>query len=484
MFRRTEPPRSLRPPKPLTTIGAVQVRAGTGARLGNRYRLDTVLHRSDDGRNALWDARDEVLGRPVAVWVVALADPDRCEALRSAAERAGRVTDGRWVRMLDLGQEPVDGQPSLWLVREWVEGPSLTALLRSGPLPAPVATDLIHSCAQAVSSARAAGTAHNWLTPDEVLLPADGRPRLTGLEIRRAMSGVDGYDDTRALGALLCAALTGRWPLPGWDGLPPAAGGRIPHRRGVSRELHAIVAKAVGGEYSGPDELERDLAAQPRLNLYEPPPERLRRTHPKTIRAAWLLLPPAIVAAIGYAAWTAGGDLGRVPSATRAAAPSFPQPRQTSGPTVTRVVWSSPPHISSFDPQGDGAEDPGGVGLAVDDDPSTQWSTDTYYGNPRFGGLKQGVGLLLELHKPATVSAARLLLSAPGANLELRAGNHAPVGPTDLPEVASSTDSATSLDLQLRTPVTAKYWLVWLTSLPKAPGGGYRLGIAEIALLH
>jgi hypothetical protein len=82
------------------------------------------------------------------------------------------------------------------------------------------------------------------------------------------------------------------------------------------------------------------------------------------------------------------------------------------------------------------------------------------------------------------VTAARLLLSAPGADLELRAGNHAPTQATDLPEVASSTNSPSSLDLHLHTPVTAKYWLVWLTSLPKAPGGGYRLGIAEIALLH
>jgi hypothetical protein len=466
----------------------VQVRAGTGVRLGNRYRLNSVLYRSNDGQSALWDARDEVLGRPVAVWVVALADPVRCEALRTAAERAGRVTDGRWDRILDLGQEPVEGQPSLWLVREWVDGPTLTTVVKAGPLPAPVATDLIHSCAQAVVSAHAAGTAHNWLTPDEVLLPADGRPRLTGLEIHRAMSEResenDGYDDIRALGGLLCAALTGKWPLPGWNGLPQSAAGRVPHRRGVSRELHAIATNAITGGYSSPDELERDLAAQPRRALYEPPPERSRRSHPRINRAAWWIVPPILVAAIGYAAWTAGSDLGRVPSATRAAAPSFPQPRGTNGQTVTRVVWSSPPHISSFDPQGDGAEDPGGVGLAVDDDPSTEWSTDIYYGNPQFGGLKQGVGLLLQLPKPATVSAAKLLLSASGANLQLRAGDHAPTGPTDLPEVASSTDSPSSLDLRFHAAVTAKYWLVWLTSLPKAPGGGYRLGIAEIALLH
>ena len=103
---------------------------------------------------------------------------------------------------------------------------------------------------------------------------------------------------------------------------------------------------------------------------------------------------------------------------------------------------------------------------------------------PYFGGLKQGVGLLLDLRRPATVRAARLLLSAPGADLELRAGNHPPVQPTDLAQVATSTDSPSSLSLRLRVPVTARYWLVWLTSLPKAPGGGYRLGIAEIALLH
>jgi putative peptidoglycan lipid II flippase len=190
-----------------------------------------------------------------------------------------------------------------------------------------------------------------------------------------------------------------------------------------------------------------------------------------------------VVAVIGLGAWTLGSDLGRVPSPARAVAPSFPQPRQSTGKLTTRVVWSNPPRITSFDPQGDGSEDPGGVGLAVDDDPSTEWTTDTYYGRPNFGGLKQGVGLLLDLRHPTEVSVAQLLLSAPGADFQIRAGSVRPTQPSDLPVVASRTDSPAQVRLSLSSPVRARYWLLWITSLPKA-GTGYRLGVAEIALLN
>jgi hypothetical protein len=140
-------------------------------------------------------------------------------------------------------------------------------------------------------------------------------------------------------------------------------------------------------------------------------------------RIAWRVVPPMLVAAVGLGAWVLGSDLGRIPSPARGVAPHLPQPQQHGGTATHQVVWSTPPLVTSFDPQGDGAEDPGGVGLAVDDDPSTLWSTDLYRGRPDFGGLKRGVGLLLDLGHPKRVSTAELLLSAPGANLQLRAGN-------------------------------------------------------------
>jgi hypothetical protein len=195
------------------------------------------------------------------------------------------------------------------------------------------------------------------------------------------------------------------------------------------------------------------------------------------------VVPPLLISGIGYASWTAGSDLGKVPGADRSSAPSFPQPGpHRSGPG--RLVWSRPPTVTSFDPEGNGAEDPGGVGLAVDGDPSTSWSTDVYHGSPAFGGLKSGVGLLLDLGRPRTVSTARLLLSSPGADIELRAGDRRPAQATDLALVASRSGSPATLTLPIASTVTARYWLVWITSLPRVAANSYSLSIDEVGLFR
>jgi serine/threonine protein kinase len=474
----------------------VQPLAETGARLDDRYRLDDLCRSRSNA--TLWRATDEVLGRPVAVRIVNGQTRAQCKELTAAATRAGQVPDARWVRVLDVGNQPDDKRLSVWVVTEWVDGPSLTSIIAHDPLRGPVATELVLSCAQAVAVAQRHGARHGSLHPDEVLLPADGSPRLTGLELTAALGvsthstqppdSPQSYDDTRGLGGLLFACLTGHWPLPGWDGLPAAARGDGLHprqqRRGISRELDEITDRALSGGYPDAAAFARDLSALPRAPLHPAPQDADDAADRRWPRWAWRIVPPLLVAAVGVGAWLVGSDLGRIPSPAQAAAPSFPQPQQTVGAgTGDQVVWSTPPHITSFDPQGDGAEDPGGVGLAVDDDPSTQWMTDIYHDNADFGGLKDGVGLLLDLRRPKTVDIAELLLSAPGADVQIRAGSTPPVRAADLPVVASRIDSPAAVRLTLAKPVKARYWLVWFTSLPKA-GADYRLGVAEIALQH
>ncbi|MDQ1699552.1 MAG: putative peptidoglycan lipid flippase, partial [Frankiaceae bacterium] len=193
--------------------------------------------------------------------------------------------------------------------------------------------------------------------------------------------------------------------------------------------------------------------------------------------------PPALVAALGAAGWIVGSDLGRVPLAARTHHPTLPAPSASApGTGVLHLVWSAPPRAASFDPEGDGEENPSAVGLAVDNDPSTSWTTVTYRGSSHLGGLKPGVGLLLDLRRPTTVQVAELALTAAGSTVELRAGDHAPHTETDLPVVASSVQAGLQLRWELTRPTTARYWLVWFTDLPKAEGG-YRIGVTEVALL-
>lgn len=458
---------------------------GVGDLLDDRYRLDRQCHST--GERQLWRATDQVLDRSVAVQLLAARSRADVKAITAAAGRAGGVPDARWVRVLDVGSVSTGRAGTVWIISEWVEGQPLTALLRREPLRAAVATYLIANCAQAVAAAQAAGAQHGSLHPDEVLIPADGQPRLTGLEIHHALTPDGAYDDVRGLGALLFAAVTGRWPLAGWHGLPPVTRGDGRHprtqRRSVSPALDEVVAQALDGGYADAAALARALARLPQSPLVGVPDEPDPRRRERVRRVAWLVVPPMLVAGVGIGSWTAGSRLGRVPGADRVAASSFPQPhpRGTEG---TRLVWSTPPTTRSFDPDGNGIEDPGGVGLAVDDDPSTAWTTDVYRGSARFGGLKDGVGLLVDLGRAKTVNTARLLMSAPGADIELRAGPNPPAQATDLPVVASRSATPAALTLQLDHPVHARYWLVWITSLPRASAGTYSLGIAELALLR
>src|SRR5207342_3283873 len=61
-----------------------------------------------------------------------------------------------------------------------------------------------------------------------------------------------------------------------------------------------------------------------------------------------------------------------------------------------------------FDPEGNQEENPDRVALAVDGDPATSWGTLTYRGNPKLGGLKSGVGLIIDLGKVVGASSVEV----------------------------------------------------------------------------
>lgn len=466
-----------------------------GLLLDDRYRLDQVRHEHTGAagpRAVLWRAIDEPLGRRVAVLVVSRCEPAGRQRLLDAATRASRVGDGRCVRVLDVGEVDLADGPATWVATEWVDGPSLTAVLRGGPLRPPVATELVRQCAEALVSAERDGCRHGRLHPEQILLPGSGLPRITGLEVAAALHGESAPqpgDDVRGLGGLLFAALTGQWPDAGWTGLPLAAPQRPAGmslwqlRPGVPREIDEVARRALSGGYPDARSVARALAALPTEPL-DAPPAAPGRTWVDVCRTwVWRVGPPLLVVIVGVAGWVVGSRLGNVPTSARARQPALPPP-SASAPGVGHLslVWSSPPAITSFDPGGDGQENEDAVGLAVDRDPSTQWTTDIYRGDPHFGGLKDGVGLLIDLGRPVTVRVAELALSPAGADVEIRAGNVRPAKASDLTLVATRTDAPVQTRMGLAHGVSARYWLVWFTALPPS-SGGYRVGVAEVALL-
>ena len=190
-----------------------------GTRLGGRYRLEDRLAAAA-GWSA-WKAIDEILARPVSVITFAAGFP-RLEQVVTAARAASRLTDTRLTQVFDVEDDWDHG----YIVLEWPVGDTLGDLLAAGSMEPATAARIVAEAASALSGAHAAGLAHLCLRPDAVRWTSGGGLKVTGLGIDAALTGMSSEDpelaDTRGLGQLLYAALTGLWPGPDGTGLPPA----------------------------------------------------------------------------------------------------------------------------------------------------------------------------------------------------------------------------------------------------------------------
>src|SRR3954471_14296575 len=186
------------------------VTATPGLMLDGRYRLDQVRadHQISAGcRSVLWRAIDDGLGRFVAVSLIVDADTGRRRRIVDAATRASTIADARFVRVYDVGELERATGPAVWVAYEWLDAPTLTAVVRDEPLAAPVATGLARQCAEALAAAGDAGGHHGRLHPDQIHLPPAGTVRISGLATTAAVHEVqaDADSDVRGIGGILFA---------------------------------------------------------------------------------------------------------------------------------------------------------------------------------------------------------------------------------------------------------------------------------------
>lgn len=162
-----------------------------------------------------------------------------------------------------------------------------------------------------------------------------------------------------------------------------------------------------------------------------------------------------------------------------------------ASPSATAAQKLPIAKVDDFDPEADGGnaeENPNQVALAWDGKPATAWTTLTYRGNPKLGGLKPGVGLVIDLGQPVAVGSVKLTLQGTGTAVSLYVpqADAAAVTTADMStverwkQVANNGAAGTSVTLKPATPVTTRFVLVHLTSLPKVDAGRYRAGIAEM----
>ncbi|WP_298512379.1 protein kinase family protein [uncultured Nocardioides sp.] len=134
-----------------------------------------------------------------------------------------------------------------------------------------------------------------------------------------------------------------------------------------------------------------------------------------------------------------------------------------------------------LDPQGDGEENPDQVGAAVDGDPATSWTTLTYKQQLGPGGLKRGVGMVVDLGQPYAVRRVDLTLVGAPTALSLYVSETAPTNPEELTAAAQVQAPTDTVSVELDQAPTGRYVTIWLTSLPRVDGG-FKGGIVDVVV--
>ncbi|MCX5451534.1 serine/threonine-protein kinase [Streptomyces nigrescens] len=181
----------------------VEMNGKEGRLLAGRYRLADVLGRG--GMGTVWRARDEVLGRTVAVKELRFPggveeDEKRRLITRTLreAKAIARIRNNGAVTVYDVVDE--DDRP--WIVMELVEGRSLAEVVRDdGPLTPRRAAEVGLAVLDVLRAAHAEGILHRDVKPSNVLMSDDGRVVLTDFGIAQ----VEGDPSVTSTGMLVGA---------------------------------------------------------------------------------------------------------------------------------------------------------------------------------------------------------------------------------------------------------------------------------------
>ena len=263
---------------------------------GGRY---AVIERVGVGGMAeVYRARDELLGREVAVKVLSerhSSDSSFVERFRREAQAAANLNHPNIVSLYDYGS---DGATN-FIVMEFIDGESLGELItQEAPLLPERAAEIAADVAKALERAHNAGLVHRDVKPNNIMLTSTGQTKVTDFGIVRALGGeteqqmtqtgmvigtaaylspeqaqgnpVDARSDVYSLGCVLHEMLTGKPPFAGDTPLavaykhvreapePPSAA-----NPDVPADLDAITMKSLAknpeNRYTSATEMREDL---------------------------------------------------------------------------------------------------------------------------------------------------------------------------------------------------------------------------------
>jgi serine/threonine-protein kinase len=494
-----------------------------GTVLSGRYKLDSKL--GSGGMSTVYLAHDETLERWVAVKLLhrEISDqPDQLERFRREARAVAQLSHPNVVSVIDAGED--GGHP--YIVFEYVSGETLKQRIdRLGRLPLDEAAAYAIETGRGLAAAHARKLIHRDVKPQNVLIDAEGRAKVTDFGIARSLESdgltktgrvlgttdyvspeqamgqeVDARSDVYSLGVLLYEMLTGRPPFEA-DSLVGVAMKHVNEpmpdvqekRPDASSALAAVVERSTLKEpkkrYSDMGAMLADLEGALEVEV-----SRSGTAHGEattvldTVSDRRRLLPSRRASLAGIGLVLAG-----TAAALLIAGLTGKTHDQSGAPPVPSGAEIPLKTAYAYDPiAGDGENDAIDQN-AVDADTQSAWATSTYQNSPVLAeDGKAGVGLVIDAGKPASARTMEIMTVARGWNGDIYASASSAY-PTTLDgwgePIGHVSDATTDQQIQLNDTAPSRYFLIWLTRLspeatvaPTGALGGYNVQIKDVKL--
>jgi eukaryotic-like serine/threonine-protein kinase len=161
-----------------------------GTRVGP-YEIGATI--GAGGMGVVYRARDTRLGRDVALKVLpeqVQNDPERLRRFEQEARTTGALNHPNVVAVYDVGTH--EGAP--YLVTELLEGATVRARLREGPVPLRKALEWGSQIARGLAAAHEKGLVHRDLKPENLFITRDGRMKILDFGLAKPTTNGDDKD--------------------------------------------------------------------------------------------------------------------------------------------------------------------------------------------------------------------------------------------------------------------------------------------------
>ncbi|MBW0012791.1 protein kinase family protein, partial [Mycobacterium sp.] len=419
---------------------------------GGRIRL--LIFYGESPHLQFWQAADTLTRQHLAVTVVdsenALPSATVDAILADTATLRGINSPGL-ARVIDVGRDHCGGV----VVSEWTRGATLKEVADTHPSPLGVA-DAVLSLAETADAVHGAGLALSIDHPERIRISVDGRAVLA---FPGTMPNTTPRDDLRGIGGVMYALLVNRWPFKGgagtkdWQGVALDAHGRFQEPATMNPRVPFLVSSTAAGLVRDGDGIRNAKTVSTLLReasddakgyavpsatreLFVPvaaggyagfrhfgPAEKLEYARRQLVKTC--LGTAAVVALVVLMSFantisriTDTVDTGttmkadklglRTTSPTPIPSPMAASPAPLAAPPPANQTQTVKPVKATVFSPGGPPDSPNTAGLAIDGNPATAWSTDTYVDAQPFPKFKDGVGLLLQLPEPTSLSAVAI----------------------------------------------------------------------------